>query len=71
MNDAEVLAEMRRQYPYATLEDHILVDGVVYLRCGQCKTRPVPKGWSFMQWCDMCLNDPKVGVPSMVGGWPA
>jgi hypothetical protein len=50
------LAEMRRQYPYATAETHMLADGKVHLRCGRCKVRPVPHGWSFVQWCDECLT---------------
>lgn len=56
MSDAELLAEMRRQNEYATLEGHMLVDGVLYLRCTRCKVRPVPHGWSFIQACDECLE---------------
>jgi hypothetical protein len=55
MNDAEILAEMRRQYEYATLETHLLIDGTVYLRCHRCKVRPVPNDFSFVEFCDPCL----------------
>ena len=55
------LAEMRRQYPYATAEAHMLADGKVHLRCGRCKIRPVPYGWSFVQWCDECLTAASLG----------
>jgi hypothetical protein len=57
VTDEETLAEMRRQYQFATLEAHILVDGVLYLRCTRCKVRPVPHGWSFIQACDECLAE--------------
>lgn len=48
---------MRRLYPHATRETHMLVDGVIYLRCGRCRARPVPRGWSFIMWCDPCLAE--------------
>ncbi|HEV2375846.1 MAG TPA: hypothetical protein VGS19_27225 [Streptosporangiaceae bacterium] len=57
MSDAELLAEMRRQYEFATLETHMLVGGVLYLRCTRCRVRPVPKGWAFLSLCDECLDD--------------
>lgn len=56
MSDETLLAEMRRQYEFATLESHLLVDGVLYLRCRRCKVRPVPHDWSFVQRCDECLE---------------
>jgi hypothetical protein len=56
VTEDEELAEMRRQYSQATREAHMLVDGVLYLRCAKCKERPVPKGWSFVAWCDPCLK---------------
>jgi hypothetical protein len=64
---ADDLAEMRRQYRHATLETHMLDEnGEVRLRCARCKVRPVPKGWSFIQVCDPCLErigteDPDTG----------
>jgi hypothetical protein len=58
MTDAEVLAEMRRQYPYAELASHMLDgEGNVRLRCGSCRTRPVPHDWSFVMLCDPCLAE--------------
>lgn len=57
MTPEEELAEMRRQYQYATLESHILVDGVLYLRCARCKKRPVPHEWQHAMWCDPCLDE--------------
>jgi hypothetical protein len=53
----EELIEMRKQYSYATLENHMLVDGVLHLRCKQCNERPVPKGWCFVCLCDPCLDE--------------
>lgn len=50
------LAEMRRQYPYATAEDHMLADGRIRLRCRQCRERPVPEGYAFAALCDPCLD---------------
>ena len=50
------LAEMRRQYPHATLDAHMLVDGEVRLRCGRCKSQPVPCCYWFVMWCDDCLD---------------
>lgn len=35
----------------------MLVDGEVRLRCGQCKTRPIPLDWSFVALCDECLTE--------------
>ncbi len=58
MTEADI-AEMRRQYPHATAESHMLVDGAVRLRCARCRTRPVPKSWTFVQRCDHCLNEPE------------
>lgn len=53
------LAEMRRQYRWATVENNILVDGVLRVRCGVCRSRPVPVDWASMQWCDECLDELK------------
>jgi hypothetical protein len=58
MTAEEELAEMRSQYRYATLEGHVLVAGVLRLRCLRCKTRPVPAGWSFVALCGECLEAP-------------
>ena len=52
-----MLAEMHRQFRYATLESHILADGVLYLRCRRCKIRPVPHYWQHFMWCDQCLEE--------------
>lgn len=57
MTPDEELAEMRRQYSQATAEAHMLAGGTVFLRCAKCRERPVPKGWSFMQLCDPCLQE--------------
>lgn len=54
--EAAVLAEMQRQYQYATPVSHILVEGVLYLRCQRCRRRPVPHG-AFITLCDPCLDD--------------
>jgi hypothetical protein len=57
VSDDKELAEMKRQYRYATREDHMLVDGVLHLRCRQCGIRPIPKYWSFAALCDPCLDE--------------
>lgn len=55
--EAGELAEMRRHYPNATLESHILVDGVLHLRCKRCRERPVPRAWFCAMLCDPCLDE--------------
>jgi formylmethanofuran dehydrogenase subunit E len=55
MTDEE-LALMRAQYQWATLENHMLVDGVVHLRCKRCGERPIPHDWSFVALCNPCLK---------------
>jgi hypothetical protein len=57
MDDEELLDEMRLQYKYATLEDHMLVDGKVFRRCGACQKRPVPPEAGAVMWCDPCLDE--------------
>lgn len=57
MTDEELLAEMRKHYQYATLEDYILVDGVLYGRCGICRKRPIPHTAIHVMWCDECMNE--------------
>lgn len=57
MSDEELLADMRRQYEYATLESHMLVDGVLFLRCTRCRIRPVPKVHFMFELCDPCLDE--------------
>jgi hypothetical protein len=61
--DEQLLAEMRRHYEFATLENHMLVDGALYLRCTKCWLRPVPHGWSFIPRCNECLSDTASSVP--------
>lgn len=56
MTNEETLAEMRKQYEDATLEDHILVNGVVYLRCHICKKNPVPH-FACVLWCENCIDE--------------
>lgn len=56
MNDAELLAAMRAVYQYATLEDHMLVDGRVRLRCRRCRVSPLPGCWGCVMLCDPCLD---------------
>jgi hypothetical protein len=56
MTDEELLAKMREQYQYATLESHILQDGVLYLRCHVCLVKPVPIYGSVL-WCDDCIDE--------------
>jgi hypothetical protein len=56
MTPEEELAEMRRQYPYAQPETHMLVNGAVRLRCQGCKSRPVPEHWFTFILCDPCLS---------------
>jgi hypothetical protein len=57
MTEADELAEMRRQYRHANPGTHMLVDGVLYLRCKQCGERPVPHGYSHVMWCDPCIDE--------------
>lgn len=57
MTDEEMLAEMRRHYEYATLESHILVDGVLYGRCNLCHERPIPHTAHHVMLCDACLDE--------------
>jgi hypothetical protein len=57
VTDAELLAEMRKQYAYATLADHMLVDGVLHLRCRICDVNPVPHNAGVALWCDQCLAE--------------
>lgn len=61
VTDETLLAEMRRQYPYAELATHMLSGGLVRLRCHQCKIRPVPEAWQHVQWCDPCLDEATAG----------
>lgn len=57
MTDEEILAEMRKQYQYATLEHHILVGGVLYGRCMICKERPIPHTAIHVMWCELCIDE--------------
>jgi hypothetical protein len=57
MTDAELLAEMREQYEYATLEDHMLADGMLRRRCGICRVNPVPANAVCVMWCDPCVEE--------------
>lgn len=56
MTPEQQLAEMRRQYPHAQLETHMLVGGKVRLRCLDCLQRPVPENWYAAVLCDPCLD---------------
>ena len=56
MTDEELLAEYRKQYPYATLEGHMLVDGKLYQRCHICKKNPLILFGNVL-WCDQCLDE--------------
>lgn len=57
MNDAELLAEMQKQYKYATLETCMLINGEVRQRCRACGVRPLPKQSVSVLWCDPCLDE--------------
>jgi hypothetical protein len=57
MTDEELLAAMRAQYKYATLEKHMLVDGIVYARCLVCLIRHVPREAGSVRWCDPCVDE--------------
>lgn len=57
MTDEEMLAEMRKQYEHATLESHILVDGVLFVRCRICGKNPLPPNFGSVLWCDPCLDE--------------
>lgn len=48
---------MRRQYPYAGPDAHMLVNGKVRLRCPRCKIRPVPEDYLCVANCDQCLDE--------------
>jgi hypothetical protein len=66
MDDGELLARMRRQYQYAALETHMLdADGVLRLRCGICRARPVPPSAGSVIWCDQCLDECLAGDMSL------
>lgn len=66
VKDAETLALMHAQYPFATLESHMLVNGLVHLRCARCKERSVPHSFSFIQLCDPCLAEGNALLPRTV-----
>ena len=53
----ELLTEMRRQYEFAELDTHMLVDGVLHLRCRRCKERPIPHHYGCVLLCDPCLDE--------------
>jgi hypothetical protein len=57
MTEEEPLAEMRKQYEYATLEDYMLVDGVLHQRCRVCRVNPVPGNAGVVMWCDPCVDE--------------
>lgn len=57
MTPEEELAEMRRQYRYATLENNILVDGVIRMRCRICRKKPLPTNVASVLWCDSCIDE--------------
>jgi hypothetical protein len=56
MDDEEMLVEMRKQYEYATLETHMLVDGVLYQRCRICMKNPIIIFGNVL-WCDDCIDE--------------
>lgn len=57
LRDAEELAEMKKQYPYATLEHHMMFNGEVRRRCGICLREPVREGAYHVMWCETCLSE--------------
>lgn len=57
MDDDDLLAVMRAQYKYATLETCVLVGGIVYQRCLVCGKGPVPHEAGSVRWCDPCLDE--------------
>lgn len=65
MTDEEMLAEMRKHYEYAMLEDYILVDGVLYGRCRICRVRPIPHTAVHVMWCDQCMDECEASSESL------
>jgi hypothetical protein len=56
VTDEELLAEYRKQYEYAMLETHMLVDGILYQRCHICRKNPLII-FGCVLWCDACINE--------------
>jgi hypothetical protein len=55
--ELQLLAEYRKHYKYATLEDYILVGGVLYNRCRVCGKNPIPQHAGSVRWCDPCVDE--------------
>jgi putative AlgH/UPF0301 family transcriptional regulator len=63
--DGVLLSRMQEQDMFATLIDHMLINGILYRRCPVCRCGPIPRNAGSVLWCDDCIDDALSGTESL------